>query len=63
MTGPQQASDSGASRVALVTGAAGGIGHRIVYRLAAQGMTVVAVDRSADGSKELRSMPGRVIIV
>lgn len=63
MIGPQQASDSGAQRIALVTGAAGGIGHRIVYRLAAQGMVVVAVDRAADASKELRAMPGQVTIV
>ncbi|MFI5781888.1 2,3-dihydro-2,3-dihydroxybenzoate dehydrogenase [Nocardia sp. NPDC051570] len=63
MTGSQQASNAEASPVALVTGAAGGIGRRVVDRLAAQGMTVVAVDRSADASKELRSVPGRVTIV
>ncbi|MBB5912158.1 2,3-dihydro-2,3-dihydroxybenzoate dehydrogenase [Nocardia transvalensis] len=63
MIEPQNAPDSGAPRVALVTGAAGGIGRRLVYRLASQGTAVVAVDRAADASKELRAMPGQVSIV
>lgn len=63
MIGPQKNSDSGSARTALVTGAAGGIGRRLVYRLAARGVAVVAVDRAADASKELRAMPGRVSIV
>jgi len=37
-----------AGRVALVTGAAGGIGHQIVLALAAAGARVVAADRSPD---------------
>ncbi|MRH28050.1 glucose 1-dehydrogenase [Microbacterium sp. SYP-A9085] len=36
------------SRVAIVTGAAGGIGSAVVRRLAAEGMRVLAVDRAAD---------------
>ncbi len=63
MPGSDKASKSGASDIALVTGAAGGIGRRIVHRLAAQGMTVVAVDRMTDASKELRSIPGHVVFV
>ncbi|MFJ4651884.1 2,3-dihydro-2,3-dihydroxybenzoate dehydrogenase [Nocardia sp. NPDC088792] len=63
MSGPQRGTDSEVSRIALVTGAAGGIGQRIVHRLAGQGTTVVAVDLAADTSKDLRSIPGRVAIV
>lgn len=40
-------------RVAVVTGAAGGIGVAIVRRLASAGATVFAADRDAEGSKEI----------
>ena len=40
-------------RVALVTGAAGGIGRAIVHGLLGQGLKVAAVDRTADGLAEL----------
>ncbi|KAA0020128.1 2,3-dihydro-2,3-dihydroxybenzoate dehydrogenase [Antrihabitans cavernicola] len=59
MNGPRQNSTSG--RIALVTGAAGGIGRRIVHRLAAEGMTVVAVDRAADALEGLHSIPGHIL--
>lgn len=40
-------------RLAIVTGAASGIGFAIAERLAAQGATVIAVDRDADGLARL----------
>ena len=40
-------------RVAVVTGAAGGMGRAIVARLIADGMTVVGLDVDADGLAEL----------
>jgi NAD(P)-dependent dehydrogenase (short-subunit alcohol dehydrogenase family) len=40
-------------RVALVTGAAGGIGRALVGGLLGQGLKVAAVDRTADGLAEL----------
>jgi len=40
-------------RVALVTGAAGGIGRAIVLGLLGQGLAVAAVDRTAEGLAEL----------
>ena len=36
-------------RVVIVTGAASGIGRATTERLAAEGATVVALDRDADG--------------
>ena len=41
------------NRVALVTGAAGGIGRALVGGLLRRGLTVVAVDRTAEGLAEL----------
>ncbi|WP_278260497.1 2,3-dihydro-2,3-dihydroxybenzoate dehydrogenase [Nocardia sp. AG03] len=49
------------SRIALVTGAGGGIGRRIVHRLAAEGVTVVGVDRSPEAVTTLKAMAGRVV--
>jgi len=45
-------------RVALVTGAAGGIGRAIVARLAAEGAVVVVNDLSADACAELAARTG-----
>src|SRR5690348_10875427 len=42
-----------ADRVAVVTGAAGGIGAAVVRRLAQAGACVAAVDSTADGLREL----------
>ncbi|HUI34338.1 MAG TPA: SDR family oxidoreductase [Stellaceae bacterium] len=44
---------SAAQRVALVTGAAGGIGRALVGGLLGQGLKVAAVDRTAEGLAEL----------
>src|SRR2546428_4092966 len=42
-----------ADKVAVVTGAAGGIGAAVVARLAAAGASVAAVDSTTDGLREL----------
>ncbi|MBA59237.1 MAG: 3-oxoacyl-ACP reductase [Gammaproteobacteria bacterium] len=47
--------DSLAGRVALVTGACGGIGRAICQRLAAEGVRLVLVDRDAEGVEALAS--------
>jgi 2,3-dihydro-2,3-dihydroxybenzoate dehydrogenase len=46
------------AKVALVTGAAGGIGAAITATLAGRGATVAAVDRNAEG---LREVVGRLV--
>jgi NAD(P)-dependent dehydrogenase (short-subunit alcohol dehydrogenase family) len=43
--------DVSASRVAIVVGAGGGLGRATVFKLAGQGLTVVAVDRNPLGMK------------
>lgn len=52
-----------ADRVALITGAAGGIGRELARLLAAEGARIAALDRSADGlavlEGELKSAGGR----
>jgi 3-oxoacyl-[acyl-carrier protein] reductase len=51
-------SDRLAGRVALVTGAAGGIGRAIVARLAAEGATVVVNDLQADACAQVAELAG-----
>lgn len=53
-------------RVAIVTGAASGIGRAIALRMAAEGAVVVAADRNAERLEELKgedTMPGQVVRV
>lgn len=47
-----------AGKVALVTGAAGGIGSALVTALAAEGATIVAADRSESGLTALATRKG-----
>lgn len=56
------AQDRLARRVALVTGATGGIGEAIVRRLAAEGATVVVTDLDAERCGKLaRELPGGAV--
>jgi NAD(P)-dependent dehydrogenase (short-subunit alcohol dehydrogenase family) len=53
-------------RVAIVTGAASGIGRAIALRMAAEGAVVIAADRNAERLDELKgedTMPGQVVRV
>ena len=53
-------------RVAIVTGAASGIGRAVALRMAAEGAVVIAADRNAERLDELKgeeTMPGQVIRV
>ncbi|MDQ0774365.1 NAD(P)-dependent dehydrogenase (short-subunit alcohol dehydrogenase family) [Streptomyces aurantiacus] len=51
-------------RIALVTGAAGGIGGAVVRALAEDGMAVAAVDRDADGlSTTVRKLTADGLVV
>lgn len=61
LTEPHRSSGPDGSPIAIVTGAAGGIGSQIVRRLAATGVTVVAVDRAAHPLGDLRGVAGRVV--
>jgi NAD(P)-dependent dehydrogenase (short-subunit alcohol dehydrogenase family) len=47
---------SGQQRTAIVTGAAGGIGRELVLGLLGKGLSVAAVDRTAQGLAELAQM-------
>ncbi|WP_415831023.1 SDR family NAD(P)-dependent oxidoreductase, partial [Castellaniella denitrificans] len=52
-------SDAGQRRIALVTGAGGGIGTRICHRLAGDGYRVVACDLDADrAAAAIRGLEG-----
>ncbi|MGW1608263.1 SDR family NAD(P)-dependent oxidoreductase [Streptomyces sp. NPDC002285] len=54
--------DRCADKVALVTGAAGGIGEAIVRRLAAEGATVVVTDLDAERCEKLAGeLPGNAL--
>ncbi|MFE5916609.1 SDR family NAD(P)-dependent oxidoreductase [Streptomyces sp. NPDC056468] len=54
--------DRCAEKVALVTGAAGGIGEAIVRRLAAEGATVVVTDLDAERCEKLAgALPGNAL--
>jgi len=50
-------------RTAMITGAASGIGRAIAHRFAADGATVIAVDRSADALDELADEIGAIPLV
>lgn len=50
------------SKVAVVTGAAGGLGRAIADRLIADGLTVVGIDIDAPGLADLASRHGRAFL-
>jgi 3-oxoacyl-[acyl-carrier protein] reductase len=57
---PAQAPRDGATRVALVTGAAGGLGPACCSLLAARGLDVIAADLDGDGAERVgASLGGR----
>lgn len=52
------AADVSAARVAIVTGAAGGVGSRAVQRLAEHGWRVIAIARTNEDAQRLASLDG-----
>lgn len=64
MTGPMQDAARFAGKVAVVTGAASGIGAATAQRLSAQGAAVVLMDVDAAGAHEVAaSLPGPALVV
>lgn len=54
--------DTQADRVAVVTGAAGGLGAAIVARLVADGVTVIGLERDQDGLDALSARHGEAFV-
>lgn len=50
--------DARAARTAIVTGAAGGVGSRIVQRLAEHGWRVIAITRTNEDAQRMASLAG-----